>query len=498
MSSDSPPDTVNPIPTYGETTAPPDEPSSTVTSSDNASPSTPLSWPPDGKLTLDWIYNLMSVFDWASRNLPPPDFPSVLPVSVFDSLVLTASKILHKEPNCVRIDDVDSDSVVVVVGDLHGQLHDVLFLLRDAGFPSKNRVFVFNGDYVDRGAWGLETFLLLLAWKVFLPHRVYLLRGNHESKYCTSVYGFEKEVLIKYADKGKHVYRKCLGCFEGLPLATIIAGNVYTAHGGLFRSIPATPSKRSKKKNRRISLTPEINPFSLGSLEELSKARRSVLDPPWEGQNLIPGDVLWSDPSMSPGLAPNTERGIGLLWGPDCTEEFLKKFNLQLIIRSHEGPDAREKRPGFAGMDEGYTIDHTVETGKLITLFSAPDYPQFQATVERYNNKGAYVVLKPPEFNNPEFHSFEAILPRPKVQAYYDYEEVIDSDEELDLASMHRCLHAVWNRTKQVFRMSNNLGFRKEAWPVVDLGDPRVTHHRPGHDQLSGHFRLGFQPENHK
>jgi serine/threonine-protein phosphatase 5 len=50
----------------------------------------------------------------------------------------------------------------------------------------------------------------------------------------------------------------------------------------------------------------------------------------------------------------------------------------QLIIRSHEGPDAREKRPGFGGMEEGYTIDHVVESGKLITLFSAPDYPQFQ------------------------------------------------------------------------------------------------------------------------
>ncbi|XP_074378477.1 phosphatidylinositol/phosphatidylcholine transfer protein SFH8-like [Apium graveolens] len=50
----------------------------------------------------------------------------------------------------------------------------------------------------------------------------------------------------------------------------------------------------------------------------------------------------------------------------------------KLIIRSHEGPDATEKRPGFGGMNEGYTIDHVVESGKLITLFSAPDYPQFQ------------------------------------------------------------------------------------------------------------------------
>ncbi|KAJ6724232.1 SERINE/THREONINE-PROTEIN PHOSPHATASE 5-RELATED [Salix viminalis] len=416
--------------------------STTTTSSTPEGPTPPpvqipLSWPADSSLTLDWIQNLISAFDWSSKNLPPSELPSVLPVSVFDTLVLTASKILHKEPNCVRIDDCNDNSRVVVVGDVHGQLHDVIFLLQDAGFPCDDRFFVFNGDYVDRGAWGLETFLLLLAWKVFLPQRVYLLRGNHESKYCTSVYGFEKEVLAKYGDKGKHVYRKCLGCFEGLPLASIIAGHVYTAHGGLFRSVSITPSKRSKgKKNRRIILNSETKPLCLGSLEELSKARRSVLDPPWEGQNLIPGDVLWSDPTMKSGLSPNTERGIGLLWGPDCTEDFLKKFELKLIIRSHEGPDAREKRPGLGGMDIGYTIDHVVPSGKLITLFSAPDYPQFQATEERFKNKGAYIVLNPPCFDVPEFHTFEAITPRPAAKPYYDYEDVIDSDEELDLASM--------------------------------------------------------------
>ncbi|KAL3650234.1 Serine/threonine-protein phosphatase 7 [Castilleja foliolosa] len=413
---------------------------STSTSSDSKPPSPvlpqiPITWPDDGSLTVQWVVDLMQAFDWASRSIPPSEFPSVLPVGVFDKLVLAGSKIVHKEPNCVKIDDnsgLGPDSRVVVVGDVHGQLHDVLFLLKNAGFPGDDRFFVFNGDYVDRGAWGLEVFLLLLAWKVLIPHRVYLLRGNHESKYCTSVYGFEKEVLTKYGDNGKHVYRKCLGCFEGLPLASVIAGQVYTAHGGLFRGgTVITPSKRSKK-NRKV----EVNSLTLGSFEELAKARRSVLDPPWEGKNLIPGDVLWSDPSMSPGLAPNKERGIGLLWGPDCTEEFLKKFNLKSIIRSHEGPDARDKRPDLGGMDLGYTIDHIVESGKLITLFSAPDYPQFQTTEERYRNKAAYIVLEPPHFDTPIFHSFEAVTPRPKVNPYYDFEDVIDSDEELDLVSM--------------------------------------------------------------
>ncbi|PQM35411.1 uncharacterized protein Pyn_13032 [Prunus yedoensis var. nudiflora] len=98
---------------------------------------TPIGWPHDGELTLNWVQNLMSVFDWASRNLKPTQLPDVFPIEVLDSLVLCASQILHKEANCVTIDNLASESTVVVIGDLHGQLHDLLFLLRDAGFPQK-------------------------------------------------------------------------------------------------------------------------------------------------------------------------------------------------------------------------------------------------------------------------------------------------------------------------------------------------------------------------
>ncbi|KAK3122136.1 hypothetical protein QOZ80_8BG0665560 [Eleusine coracana subsp. coracana] len=399
----------------------------------------PVEWPEDGRVTREWVAELTSTLDWCSRHLPADQLPTVLPAPVVQRLVITAASGLHQEPNLVRVDPRPGQSVVVV-GDVHGQLHDVIFLLQDAGFPSEERLFVFNGDYVDRGAWGVETFLLLLAWKVLLPNCVFLLRGNHESKYCTSVYGFEKEVMTKYKDQGPPVYRKFLRCFEDLPLATIIAGCVYTAHGGIFRATIVLPSKKAKKgkKGRKYKADSTVDPTSmkLGSLDELLKARRTVLDPPWEGPNLIPGDVLWSDPSLELGLSSNTERGIGLLWGPDITQHFLRTNNLKLIIRSHEGPDARDKRHDLLGMDKGYTIDHDGECGKLITLFSAPDYPQFQASEDRYNNCGAYIVLNPPDFTTPIFRSFEAVKPRPVAHPFYDFEEVIDSDEELNLDAM--------------------------------------------------------------
>jgi serine/threonine-protein phosphatase 5 len=168
---------------------------------------------------------------------------------------------------------------------------------------------------------------------------VFLLRGNHESKYCTSVYGFEREVMVKYKSQGGQVYRKFLRCFEDLPLASIIAGCVYTAHGGIFRGTVVLPSKRAKraKKGHKYvaSSAEDSTTLKLGSLDELLKARRTVLDPPWEGSNLIPGDVLWSDPSLEKGLSLNKERGIGLLWGPDITQQFLYTNNLKVCFLNY-------------------------------------------------------------------------------------------------------------------------------------------------------------------
>lgn len=46
-----------------------------------------------------------------------------------------------------------SFEINTVVGDLHGQLLDILFPLKDARFPCQNRCYIFNGNYVDRGTW---------------------------------------------------------------------------------------------------------------------------------------------------------------------------------------------------------------------------------------------------------------------------------------------------------------------------------------------------------
>jgi len=99
---------------------------------------------------------------------------------------------LKKEPNLVKIPEP-----VVVVGDIHGQYYDLVHMLNKAGDPSKLN-YLFMGDYVDRGIFGLECMVLLIAIKTNFPKKFVLLRGNHESRNMTESFTFRDEVILRF------------------------------------------------------------------------------------------------------------------------------------------------------------------------------------------------------------------------------------------------------------------------------------------------------------
>eukprot|EP01025_Chloroclados_australasicus_P022833 TRINITY_DN2337_c0_g3_i4.p1 TRINITY_DN2337_c0_g3~~TRINITY_DN2337_c0_g3_i4.p1 ORF type:complete len:238 (-),score=11.43 TRINITY_DN2337_c0_g3_i4:7-720(-) len=180
----------------------------------------------------------------------------ILPYSTLKFLIQQALEILQTEPTMLQLNMEHENDTVVVVGDTHGQFHDVCHILSIAGSPSESNAYIWNGDYVDRGAWGIEVLTLLLCWKITLPHKVLMLRGNHETVTCTEIYGFQTELEAKYGRKdGKALFKLCKKLFSSLPLAAVVNNKVLVLHGGLFRANQKDLKFMNKGKHNVIGHT---------------------------------------------------------------------------------------------------------------------------------------------------------------------------------------------------------------------------------------------------
>lgn len=107
----------------------------------------------------------------------------------------------------------------MVCGDIHGQFYDLVNIFSEFGFPEQKRLYLFNGDFVDRGSFSAEVMIALLCYKVASPKTFFLNRGNHEARDLNTLYGFEGEIVAKYCSD---TFLLFLDLFKNLPLAHII------------------------------------------------------------------------------------------------------------------------------------------------------------------------------------------------------------------------------------------------------------------------------------
>ena len=146
-----------------------------------------------------------------------------------ESLVKKGIEQLSSESNVQPI-----SAPVTICGDLHGQFYDLMELFCVGGsVPDTN--YLFLGDYVDRGYYSVETITLLVCLKVRHPQRVHIIRGNHESRQITQVYGFYDECLRKYGSA--KVWRLFTDLFDHIPVAALVENSIFCLHAGLSPSL---------------------------------------------------------------------------------------------------------------------------------------------------------------------------------------------------------------------------------------------------------------------
>ncbi|XP_063676344.1 uncharacterized protein LOC134812734 [Bolinopsis microptera] len=281
-----------------------------------------------------------SAFSWGCVD------PNLLGTCML-SIAEQVQKVFVTEPRLLNL-----TSPTYILGDVHGNFHDlvafekVLWRMGPVLTPSN---FLFLGDYVDRGDYGLEVVAYLFAQKLIAPQKFFLIRGNHEVRNIQQMFTFKSECLSKFGDvMGEKVWEAVNKCFDALPLAAVIDDKIFCVHGGI-------PSPENG--GGYLSVFEDI-PHDLPNPEKESRLA-------WE--------VMWSDPLRedeldtqtkeevkdSGGFIANHRRGTAYLFSREALEAFLKRNKLSHVIRAHE-----VKQAGF----------QVQQNGKLLTVFSSSGY----------------------------------------------------------------------------------------------------------------------------
>jgi len=172
----------------------------------------------------------------------------------------------------------------------------------------------------------VKSVTLMFLYKVRYKERITILRGNHESRQITQVYGFFDECVRCYS--GAEMWKLFTDTFDYLPVTACVENQIVCMHGGLSPSLD-----------------------SLDNIRQLDR----IQEVPHEGPMC---DLLWSDPDdrCGWGISP---RGAGYTFGQDVSEQFNHANGLKLIARAHQL------------VMEGYNWCHD---RNVVTIFSAPNY----------------------------------------------------------------------------------------------------------------------------
>ncbi|GBG28266.1 Serine/threonine-protein phosphatase PP1-gamma catalytic subunit [Hondaea fermentalgiana] len=258
-----------------------------------------------------------------------------LDASSIHKICARAEKIFLSEPGLLKL-----KAPINIVGDIHGQFLDLLRYFEIGGLPP-NTQYLFLGDYVDRGKNGVETTMLLLAFKLKYPDKIYMLKGNHECTTISRMYGFWDECAVKYSETS---WREMNAVFKTLPLAALVNDRIFATHGGL---------------------SPDLI-----SLRDINAIERPS-DVPIDG---LLCDLLWSDPTKDSAVWMPSDRGVSYCFGERIVDDFLQAFDVDIIVRAHQV------------VPEGFEF-FPANTRKLVTVFSAVNY------CNQFDNAGAMMLV---------------------------------------------------------------------------------------------------------
>ncbi|XP_054159475.1 uncharacterized protein LOC128957696 [Oppia nitens] len=264
-----------------------------------------------------------------------------------------AQAVFQKESRVIRV-----SSPVFVLGDIHGNLHDLMIYERSLWKMGPTCVassFLFLGDYVDRGEYSIECITYLLCHKVLCPEKYYMLRGNHELRSVNQSFTFRAECINKFGQtEGPKLWEALNTVFDYMPICAIIDESIYCAHGGIptdalrIQELNSIPMPLSEPENQcqtawQILWNDPVTNQEFRDFQELLRTQQGSSEP--KDGNL--------------GFLPNKKRGTAYYYSDVSLNRFFAANQLSHVIRAHEV------------IPNGYAFHMG---GKCITVFSSSKY----------------------------------------------------------------------------------------------------------------------------
>ena len=404
---------------------------------------------PEAPITLEWAYRLIH------RVRHHTAISSETAVCILKQ----ARNVMRRLPNVTEL-NIASNAKVTIVGDLHGQLHDLLHVLDYVGVPASDNYIVFNGDFVDRGAHSVEVLLIIFTLFLACPGKVLLNRGNHECFYVCKFYGFYEHVKTYFNGKMTFFHEAC-ATFKSLPIATLINDVIYVVHGGIKDGTETITDLNKAQRNLLVGK-------HLTEQEKKSLMAEEIL----EREQLQA--ATWSDPepNIKPGEPPlKSPRGLGTLFGEHHVDDFMERNGVTLIVRSHQMVPE--------GLCDNFVHRHGVlqrsEDGedppilKFLTVFSASRYGHC-------TNKGAVIQFRHASEGQIEGTDYRRVCRSGLVMSCHQFTGDEDVGEEIENSNrmgLRECIMMNRDALSAAFAAEDpqaNGFISPEAWAKVVRG----------------------------